>query len=66
MSELQWLKSSFSEDGGNNCVEVAAMEHNGIAVRESDSPALVITTNQAALRALISGVKTGRFAPTRG
>lgn len=66
MSELHWLKSSFSEDGGNNCVEVAAMEHNGIVVRESDSPTLVITTNQAALRALIRGAKAGRFTPAQG
>ncbi|MDK0522407.1 DUF397 domain-containing protein [Streptomyces sp. ML-6] len=58
MSELKWLKSSFSEASGNNCVEVAMVDANDIALRESESPAVVISTNRAALRALILGVKT--------
>ncbi|MCX4589082.1 DUF397 domain-containing protein [Streptomyces sp. NBC_01549] len=52
MTEGKWQRSSFSPDGGNNCVEVAATAH-GIALRESDSPAEVIATDQGALRALI-------------
>nr|WP_250289062.1 hypothetical protein [Streptomyces atroolivaceus] len=35
------------------------METNGIALRESESPAVVISTNRAALRALILEVKRG-------
>ncbi len=57
-STLHWLKSSFSGDGGNNCIEVAATQ-NGAALRESDSPAAVISTSQAALRALLLEVKAG-------
>ncbi|MFJ1826996.1 DUF397 domain-containing protein [Streptomyces sp. NPDC088178] len=57
MSGLHWQKSSFSDAGGNNCVEVAAAEGTDIAIRESESPERVVTTNRAALRALVLGVK---------
>ncbi|WP_405811749.1 DUF397 domain-containing protein [Streptomyces sp. NBC_01520] len=65
MSEPKWLKSSFSEASGNNCVEVAAVEADGIALRESENSAVVISTNRAALRALILGVKRGGGEPVR-
>ncbi|MGW2088190.1 DUF397 domain-containing protein [Streptomyces sp. NPDC001880] len=57
MSGLHWQKSSFSDAGGNNCVEVAAAEGTGIAMRESESPEHIVTTNRAALRALVLAVK---------
>jgi hypothetical protein len=38
------------------------MEHNGIAVRESDSPAVIVSTNRTSLRALVLGVKTGEVS----
>jgi hypothetical protein len=53
------LKSSFSDAGGNNCVEVAAAEGEGIAIRESERPDVILTTSQTALRALVLGVKIG-------
>ncbi|MET7360677.1 DUF397 domain-containing protein [Streptomyces sp. NPDC005562] len=56
MPELRWLKSSFSGDGGNNCVEVAATGPR-IAVRESESPADVLATDRAALNALIRSLR---------
>lgn len=59
MSGLHWLKSSFSDAGGNNCVEVAAAEGEGIAIRESERPDVILTTSQTALRALVLGVKIG-------
>nr|WSY51560.1 DUF397 domain-containing protein [Streptomyces sp. NBC_00886] len=62
MRELKWLKSSFSEASGNNCVEVAATE-DGVALRESDSPADVLMTGRSAMLSLICGVKTGAVAP---
>ncbi|MEU2511502.1 DUF397 domain-containing protein [Streptomyces syringium] len=35
-SELAWLKSSYSDSGGGNCVEVAAAPHaHTIHVRDS-------------------------------
>ncbi|MGV9882309.1 DUF397 domain-containing protein [Streptomyces sp. NPDC003006] len=57
MSELKWRKSSFSEASGNACVEIAATAPEGIALRESDSPADVLTTDRAALGALVRSLK---------
>ncbi|MET9520122.1 DUF397 domain-containing protein [Streptomyces sp. NPDC002994] len=59
MPELKWLKSSFSEASGNACVEVAATSPEGISLRESDNPDIVVSTSQPALRALLLGVKAG-------
>ena len=39
MPELKWLKSSYSEASGNNCVEVAKTGPL-IAVRDSKDPEL--------------------------
>ncbi len=60
--ELCWLKSSFSGDGGNNCVEVAAT-NDGVALRESDSPTEVLITGRAALLSLIRRVRAGTIPP---
>ncbi|MFE7107784.1 DUF397 domain-containing protein [Streptomyces sp. NPDC057575] len=58
MSGLRWVKSSFSDAGGNNCVEIATTEDEGIAIRESERPSIALVTSQAALRALLLGVKS--------
>ncbi|GGV95682.1 hypothetical protein GCM10015535_63490 [Streptomyces gelaticus] len=62
MPERDWQRSSFCAGGGNNCVEIAAGNADRIALRESESPAAVISTNRAALRALVLGVKAGKSA----
>ncbi|MDX2933580.1 DUF397 domain-containing protein [Streptomyces ipomoeae] len=64
MSGLHWVKSSFSDEGGNNCVELASTEE-GIALRESESPTEVLTTCSGVLGTLLHGVKAGvlRFPP---
>lgn len=54
---MYWLKSSFSGEGGNNCVEIAAPTHEGIVLRESEIPARVLTTDRAVLRALVQSIK---------
>ncbi|MCX5109187.1 DUF397 domain-containing protein [Streptomyces sp. NBC_00378] len=54
---MNWSKSSFSEASGNACVEVAAVEGTSVAIRESDSPGVVLITSQSALRALVLGIK---------
>ncbi|MBI0301078.1 DUF397 domain-containing protein [Streptomyces sp. PRKS01-29] len=59
MSQLNWRKSSFSENQAN-CVELAAAG-NGIRIRESDEPEAVIRTTPAALRALIRAVKAAHL-----
>jgi hypothetical protein len=52
-----WQKSSFSGGGdGNHCVEMAATA-TGLALRESDDPAAVLTSTPARLRALLAAVK---------
>ncbi|AVZ71839.1 hypothetical protein SLUN_06175 [Streptomyces lunaelactis] len=55
MPEDNWQHSSFCAGGGNNCVEVALAGGNGIAIRESESPADIVSTNRAALKALVLG-----------
>ncbi|MFE8008108.1 DUF397 domain-containing protein [Streptomyces sp. NPDC057418] len=57
MFEPDWQRSSFCAGGGNNCVEIAATHQDRIALRESESPTVVISTNRAALRALVLGLK---------
>jgi hypothetical protein len=59
LPEIKWLKSSFSEASGNNCIEVAAATGDGMALRESENPDQVLLTRQAALGALVRGVKAG-------
>lgn len=58
MAEMSWQRSSFSPDGGNNCVEVATATST-VALRESDAPAEVLTTSRGALLQLIRAVKAG-------
>jgi hypothetical protein len=65
MPEHDWQRSSFCSGGGNNCVELAATSTGDVALRESESPAHVITTDRAALRALLRGVQAGKFATPR-
>ncbi|MER7788982.1 DUF397 domain-containing protein [Streptomyces sp. NPDC097640] len=62
MSTLSWLKSSFSDAGGNNCMEVAS-DGSRIAIRESSEPNAILATDRTALRAFVRGVKDGRFDP---
>lgn len=56
---IHWQKSSFSGgDADEDCVEMAATSA-GIHVRESDTPAAVLTTTGGPLRALIAAIKSG-------
>ncbi|MCZ4125490.1 DUF397 domain-containing protein [Streptomyces sp. H39-S7] len=60
MSQLQWQKSSFSDSGGANCVEVAAV--NGtVMLRESDAPGVVLSTSPIALGRLLANIKAGEL-----
>lgn len=62
-SELRWIKSSFSGDGGNNCVEVAATKENRVSLRDSTRPSRIIPTTRIALHALVQGLKADKFVP---
>ncbi|PJE96227.1 DUF397 domain-containing protein [Streptomyces carminius] len=65
MSELVWVKSSFSEAGGNNCVEIAVDGEN-TAIRDSTAPEQVVTTSSTAFRTFVSEVKTRTGAHSAG
>ncbi|MEU8778964.1 DUF397 domain-containing protein [Streptomyces sp. NPDC048606] len=55
MAEV-WVKSSYSEDGGNNCVEIAVIP-DGIAIRDSVRPEHVIRLHASAFVALLLSVQ---------
>ncbi|MFJ6464644.1 DUF397 domain-containing protein [Streptomyces sp. DT20] len=57
--EIQWRKSSYSEQSGN-CLELAVVE-GAVLVRESDDPAAVVRTTPEKLRAFLAGAKAGEF-----
>ncbi|MET9293586.1 DUF397 domain-containing protein [Streptomyces sp. NPDC003077] len=55
-----WQKSSFSDQGGGNCVEVAARD-GLILMRESDDPAATLKVGRGHLSALMSRIKASGF-----
>ena len=65
---LRWRKSSYSGNGGSDCVEVATSQPGGVAVRDSknpDGPVLALTPDDwtsftAHLRATGWQKKTGQ------
>ncbi|MBZ6140178.1 DUF397 domain-containing protein [Streptomyces olivaceus] len=64
MSALKWIKSSYSEASGNNCVEVAWAQ-TGVALRDSKRPADVIVIDRASLGALIESLRSGSLLTDR-
>ncbi|MCX4456285.1 DUF397 domain-containing protein [Streptomyces sp. NBC_01340] len=53
-----WQKSSFSGSGdGNACLELASTPTT-LHLRESDTPATVLTTTPTALTHLLAGIRT--------
>lgn len=57
--DIQWRKSSFSEQTGN-CVELAVVDGH-VLLRESDDPGVVVRATPAKLEAFLAGVKAGEF-----
>ncbi|MFE1378667.1 DUF397 domain-containing protein [Streptomyces sp. NPDC058740] len=55
-----WQKSSFSGGGGENCIEVDRNDGT-IVMRESDDPAVILSTSPAKFEAFLLGVKAGEF-----
>lgn len=61
-SDLTWRKSSFSDNSGPVCVELAALPGGGAAIRDSknpDGPRLDFTGPE--VLAFIRGAKAGDF-----
>ncbi|MGW2524754.1 DUF397 domain-containing protein [Streptomyces sp. NPDC001617] len=51
----QWRKSSYSSDQGGNCIEVAELPADTIAIRDSKTPAgPVLTLRPDAFRRFVS------------
>ncbi|MET9129394.1 DUF397 domain-containing protein [Streptomyces antibioticus] len=59
MTQLAWLKSSFSSVGEGNCVELAASPSSRIHLRESDRPDRTTATTPHALAHLLHALKGG-------
>ena len=58
-----WQKSSFSGGGdGNACLELAAAPTT-LHLRESDTPATLLTTTPTALAALLDGIRSAGLSP---
>ncbi|MFF4658148.1 DUF397 domain-containing protein [Streptomyces sp. NPDC001381] len=53
-----WQKSSYSGGSdGNNCLELAATP-TALHLRESETPATILTTTPTALANLLAGIRT--------
>ncbi|MGK5640009.1 DUF397 domain-containing protein [Streptomyces sp. URMC 126] len=63
MPEPTWFKSSFSDAGGNNCIQVCAHAH-GIALRESTDPERVIRISASAFHSLIRDSRGASPSPS--
>jgi hypothetical protein len=62
LGSVVWKKSGRSNgNGGNNCVEVAFLDH-GVAVRDSNDPSgPVLMFTAAEWDAFVGGAKDGEF-----
>ncbi|MFE9996341.1 DUF397 domain-containing protein [Streptomyces avermitilis] len=56
MSELQWQKSTYSQEA-SACVYLATTPTGTILLRESDEPEVVLNTGARQLGALISALR---------
>ncbi|MGQ4385533.1 DUF397 domain-containing protein [Streptomyces sp. SAS_270] len=61
---LYWQKSTFSDGGdGNTCVELAAAPTT-LHLRESDAPAIQLTTTPIPLTHLLNAIRSGPLRTT--
>ncbi|MFI5792543.1 DUF397 domain-containing protein [Streptomyces sp. NPDC051677] len=56
MTELNWQKSTYSEEA-SSCIYLAATPTGTIFLRESDDPKSIIATNMRPLTALIGNLR---------
>ncbi len=64
LDNVAWRKSSYSGSNGGNCVEVAALSGNSLAVRDSKDPyGPVLTFSRAEWRTFTTALNTGSLAP---
>jgi hypothetical protein len=58
VTTLDWKRASFCSGGGNNCVEVAVRDDDGIAIRDSVHPTRIITISRTAFATLVAELRT--------
>ena len=60
--DLRWRKSSYSGNGGGNCVEVASNLPDMVAVRDSKNPdGLRLGCTREAWSEFLQSIKQGEF-----
>jgi hypothetical protein len=60
--DLRWRKSSYSGNGGGNCVEVASNLPDIVAVRDSKDPdGLRLACTREAWSEFVQDIKQGEF-----
>jgi hypothetical protein len=65
LTNAVWVKSSFSGDAKQNCVEVARLAAGAVAVRHSKDPAgPMLTFSADEWRAFVQGLAAGEFGVT--
>jgi hypothetical protein len=63
LSRVAWVKSSYSGNGGGNCVEIAPGVPGVVPVRDSKDPARgALVFGTAAWDALVRGIAGGDLA----
>jgi hypothetical protein len=63
LSHTEWVKSSYSGNGGVNCVEWAPQAAGAVPVRDSKDPhGPALTFTPTAFAAFITSVKSGHLA----
>ena len=61
---LTWYKSSYSNDQGGNCIEIAIDAPGAVPVRDSkDRTGGTLIFPKDAWADFVSGVRTGEFEP---
>ncbi|MFI0481823.1 DUF397 domain-containing protein [Actinomadura sp. 9N215] len=61
MADAKWRKSSYSGNGGADCVELAKLTR-GVGARDSKDPeGLHHTFSVAAMSALFADIRCGRY-----
>lgn len=62
LAHAKWRKSSYSGGNGGSCVEVAELDDDTIAVRNSNHPAAgTVVFTPAEVDAFLKGVHAGEF-----
>ncbi|GAA2881494.1 DUF397 domain-containing protein [Nonomuraea rubra] len=61
--EIAWHISSYSADGGGNCVEAGPLQDGSdrVAVRHSKLQGKVIVYTKAEWQAFLAGIRAGEF-----